>query len=100
MKALIKHTVSRMKGFDLSDTQDYYRAIIKKALDRARSIGDIPERERYLDKNLQWLLLDDDYPTVFRAPNYHYRPVWIRPFHSSDRIGVPSAVNRPVRFSS
>ncbi|MGB3714137.1 MAG: hypothetical protein WA996_06875 [Candidatus Promineifilaceae bacterium] len=91
MKALITHSASRMKGFDLSDTRDYYRAIIKKAIEQASEIGDIPERERYLDSNLQWLLLDDDYSTVFMAPNYHYRPVWIRPFHSSDRISTPSA---------
>jgi hypothetical protein len=90
MKALINHSASRMKGFDLSDTRDYYRAIIKKAIEKASEIGDIPEKERYLDSNLQWLLLDDDYPTVFRTPNYHYRPVWIRPFHSSDRISTPS----------
>jgi len=91
MKALIKHTASKMKGFDLSDTQDYYRSIIKKAMDKARKIGEIPERERYLDSNLQWLLLDDDYPTVFRAPSYHYRPIWVRPFPSSDRISMPSS---------
>ncbi len=91
MKALIKHTASKMKGFDLSDTKDYYRSIIKKAMDKASKIGEIPDRERYLDSNLQWLLLDDDYPTVFRAPNYHYRPIWVRPFPSSDRMSMPSS---------
>ena len=91
MKSLIEHTASRMKGFDLSDTREYYRAIIKKAMDKASKIGEIPERERYLDSKLQWLLLDDNYPTVFTAPHYHYRPVWIRPFPSSDRISMPSA---------
>lgn len=96
MKALIEHTASRMKGFDLSDTQDYYKSIIKKALDKAKRIGDIPERERFLDKNLQWILMDDAYPTVFAAPRYHYRPVWIRPFHSSDRIGGSSVPRAPI----
>jgi hypothetical protein len=90
MKGLITHSAERMKGFDLSDTREYYRAIIKKAVEKASKIGDIPARERYLDSNLQWLLLDDHYPTVFSAPNYHYRPVWIRPFHSSDRMSMPS----------
>lgn len=94
MKSLIKHTASRMKGFDLSETQEYYQAIIDKALKRAGKIGDIPERERYLDKNLQWLLLSDNYSSVFTAPHYNYRPVWIRPFHSSDRIGMPTG-SRP-----
>jgi hypothetical protein len=86
MKNLINHTVRRMKGFDLSDTQDYYRKIIAKAMKEAKSIGEIPERERYLDRHLQWLLLDDDYPTVFSTRSYHYRPIWVRPFASSDRL--------------
>lgn len=90
MKNLINHTVRRMKGFDLSDTQDYYRKIIARAMKEANSIGDIPERERYLDRHLQWLLLDDDYPTVFTTRRYHYRPIWVRPFASSDRLGGPT----------
>jgi hypothetical protein len=88
---LIRHTGYRIQGFDLSDTQDYYRRIIARAMEQAKNMGEIPERERYIDKHLQWLLLDDAYPTVFRAPNYHYRPIWIRPFASSDRMGIPSA---------
>ncbi|HUS94258.1 MAG TPA: hypothetical protein VMZ24_03665 [Patescibacteria group bacterium] len=87
MKNLISNTVRRMKGFDLSDTQEYYRKIITRAMKEARSIGEIPEREQYLDRHLQWLLMDDDYPTVFSARRYHYRPVWVRPFASSDRLG-------------
>jgi hypothetical protein len=90
MKEMINNAARRMKGFDLSDTQDYYRKIIAKAMDEAKSIGDIPERERYIDRHLQWLLLDNAYPTVFSSRRYHYRPVWIRPFASSDRLGGSS----------
>lgn len=96
MKQLIEHTAERLKGFDLSDTQEYYRKIIQRALEEAKNIGDIPERERYLDRHLQWLLLDDDYPTVFTIPHYHYRPIWVRPFASSDRLGVPSMPSQPL----
>jgi hypothetical protein len=95
MKFLIQHTADRIDSFDLSDTQDYYRRIIARAMEQAKSMGEIPERERYIDKHLQWLLLDDDYPTVFRARNYHYRPIWIRPFASSDRMGIPSSSSAP-----
>lgn len=87
MEKLIQHTADRMKGFDFSDTQDYYKKIIARAMKEASQIGDIPDRERYLDRHLQWLLLDDDYPTVFTSRRYHYRPIWVRPFTSSDRIG-------------
>jgi hypothetical protein len=89
MKRLIQHTADRMKGFDLSDTQDYYRKIIARAMSEAKTIGEIPELERYVDRHLQWLLLDDAYPTVLTTRRYHYRPIWVRPFASSDRLGVP-----------
>jgi hypothetical protein len=90
MKTLIESTADRLKGFDLSDTQDYYRRIIRRALEEAKRIGEIPERERYIDRHLQWLLLDEEYPTIFPRRGYHYRPIWIRPFASSDRMGAPS----------
>jgi hypothetical protein len=90
VKILIEQSAARIKGFDLSDTQDYYRRIIARAVKEAQTIGDIPERERFLDRHLQWILLDDHYPNVFVAPDYRYRPVWIRPFASSDRMGIPA----------
>jgi hypothetical protein len=94
MASLIRSTADRMKGFDLSDTQDYYKKIISKAMKEAKSIGEIPERERYLDRHLQWLLLDDDYPDILSTRRYMYRPVWVRPFTSSDRIGTPTLTPR------
>lgn len=75
MKKLIQDTAARMKGFDISDTKDYYRAIIRKATQQAAAIGDIPQREKELDRNFEWILMDDGYPTVFHGP---YRPVWTR----------------------
>jgi len=90
MLALIKHTAGRLKGFDLSDTQDYYRRIIARAMEQAKELGEIQMKEQYIDRHLQWLLLDDKYPTVFHTPSYNYRPIWIRPFASSDRMGIPS----------
>lgn len=96
MKKLIEHTARRMKGFDLSDTQDYYRKIIARAMEEAKSIGDVPELERYVDRHLQWLLLDDAYPTVLTTRRYHYRPIWLRPFASSDRLGMPSSKASPT----
>lgn len=87
MKQLIEHAAQRISGFDLSDTQDYYRSIIQRALTEASSIGDIEQREQVLDRNLEWLLMGDNdrYDDVFSAPpttgrrrGYTYRPVWMR----------------------
>jgi hypothetical protein len=82
MRSLVNGTAERMKGFDLSDTQDYYQKIIERAYAQAKTIGNVPEREQYVDRHLQWLLLDDRYRNVIVAPDYHYRPVWVR--------GIPS----------
>jgi hypothetical protein len=78
-----------LKGFDLSDTQDYYKKIVQRALIEARTIGEIPEREKYIDRHMQWLMLDDGYKNVFTHRGYQYRPIWVRPFASADRMGLP-----------
>jgi hypothetical protein len=69
----------RMKGFDLSDTQEYYQAIVRRAVEQAKAIPEIPAREQALDRDMEWILLDDGYPTVFNTPTYTYRPIWARP---------------------
>jgi len=77
MKLLIQGTAARVKGFDLSDTKDYYRSIIRKAMEQAAAIGDIAQREKRIDRNFEWILMDNDYPTVFTYGR-PYRPMWTR----------------------
>jgi hypothetical protein len=66
-----------MKGFDLSETKDYYRAIIRKAVQQASAIGEIPQREQAIDRNFEWILMDDHFPTVFTYGRPYY-PTWSR----------------------
>jgi hypothetical protein len=75
---LIKATVAKMKGFDLSDTQEYYRRVIDRAMEQASSLGEIEAREQYLDKYLPWVMMNDNYPTVLTHRGYSYWPVWAR----------------------
>ena len=75
VKMLIQSAANRMKGFDLSDTQDYYRSIIRRATEQAAAIGDIQQQEKTINRNFEWILMDDDYGRVFRhRPSY--RPIW------------------------
>ena len=60
IKAFLTGVAARMKGFDLSDTVEYYQAIVKRAVEQARAIEDIGEREKALDKDMEWILMDDD----------------------------------------
>lgn len=79
MKNLISGVADRMKGFDLSDTQDYYQAIVKRAVTEAQSIGDVPLKEQAIDRNLEWILMDQRHPTILQTGGWNYRPVWTRP---------------------
>jgi hypothetical protein len=89
MDWLLTNLARRMRGFDLSDTQDYYRAIVKKALDQAKALGDIPGRDEAIDRDMEWILLDDSYPEVFRTPTYSYNPIWVRSGGGASGSSVP-----------
>jgi hypothetical protein len=88
MEKLIKATADKMKGFDLSDTQDYYRRVMERAMAQAASIGEIEMREQYLDKYLPWVMMNESYPTVLRHGGYHYWPTWARPVRPAGTSGV------------
>lgn len=86
VRKLVERAAARMKGFDLSDTQAYYRAIVRRAVRQASAIGDIPQREKAIDRNFEWILMDDHYPTVFTYGR-PYRPIWTR----GTTLGTPGA---------
>lgn len=85
LKLLIQSAAARMKGFDLSETKDYYRSIISRAAEQAKAIGDIPQREQTIDRNFEWILMDPGYPTVFTYGR-PYRPAWTR----GSTVSLPS----------
>lgn len=93
VKQLIQRVATRMKGFDLSDTKEYYQSICRRAMVQARSIGDIPQREERVDRNFEWILMDDGYPTVFTG--FPYRAIWMRGGGFGGGLAGPSAPSAP-----
>ncbi|MGA2799377.1 MAG: hypothetical protein ABSE63_17480, partial [Thermoguttaceae bacterium] len=89
MRQLIAGAAGRMAGFNLRDTQDYYRSIIKRAAEQAAAIGDIPQRQETVDRNFEWILMDDHYPTVFYG--WPYQPMWMR----GGPMSMPGAPSMP-----
>jgi len=75
LRQLIDRVVQRMAGFDLEQTKEYYRWVVRRAVEQAASIGQIEQRQEHLDRQFEWVLVDDDWPTVFVGP---YRPPWMR----------------------
>lgn len=90
MKDFLTRTAVRVKGFDLSDTQDYYRQIVNRAWKEAQTIGEIEQKDKFLDKNMEWVLMHEDHPTVFTTPRHVYYPIWTRPIYTGGGIGTGS----------
>ncbi len=79
MKELVKHVGKRVVGFDLNETKTYYQRIIERAMREAQSaVGDLPQWEEAVDRNMEWILMGDGYETVFNPGPHTYRPIWMR----------------------
>lgn len=89
MEELVNEAAAKMKGFDLSDTQDYYRRVIDRAVAQATALGDIEQREAYLDRYLPWVMMQRDYRPAVNVGGYHYWPRWARQARAgSARVGA------------
>ncbi len=93
MKQLIQKAADRMSGFNLEETRQYYRYIITRAWAEAETLGDLSKRTQYVDNNLLWLMLADDYDYRFNrwySSGYHYYPHW------SGVTGAPGGAAAPA----
>jgi hypothetical protein len=76
---LIKLVKGSMIGFDLEKTRDYYRYVMRRAWKQIRAEADYEVRFARVDKNLDWLMLDDDWGTSMLGladTGYRYHPWW------------------------
>jgi hypothetical protein len=78
MQGLVNEVAAKMKGFDLAETRDYYRRVIERALKQAESIGEVEQREAYLDRYYPWVMMQPNYRPAMRVGGYHYWPMWAR----------------------
>jgi len=81
LKSLVLATARRMKGFDLSDSQDYYQRIVQRAWSEAESIGEVEQRTASVDRNFDWMMLDPQWTDRFDhwgSRGYRYHPRWVR----------------------
>jgi hypothetical protein len=97
MEFLLKSTVTKMKGFDLEETQAYYRRVMTRAMEQASAMGEVREREQYLDQHLPWVMMNDNYPTVLTHRGFHYWPMWARTVRSSPSLGGGTPAPRTGR---
>lgn len=94
MKQLITKSADRVKGFNLKQTREYYRAIISKAWQEAQGLGDLSQRNAFVDDNLLWLMLADDYGPRFHywhSSGYDYYPSWTGGAGGGNLAGVAAS---------
>lgn len=106
MKHLVENTAKRMSGFDLEQTKEYYLSIVSKAWQQAKEIGEIEKRDEFVDNNLLWLMMADNYTDQFdgwHQRGYHYRPAWSHVGTTSSGPAIsmptPSAPGNATSFS-
>ncbi len=91
MQGLANQAAAKMKGFDLSDTQDYYQRVIDRAVKQASTLGDIEQRETYLDQYLPWVMMSRSYRPILTVGRYNYWPRWVRQTRSISPTGAASS---------
>ena len=78
-KPFVQFIAERIAGYDLEETREYYRLIVKRAPKEARADGVlVAEKEKIFDHNLLWILLNADFQEILDSGSQPYLPVWVR----------------------
>jgi hypothetical protein len=89
-------TAGRMKGFDLSDSTEYYQRIVQRAWREAEAIGEIEARTKAVDRNFDWMMMDPAWGDRFDhwgSGGYNYHPRWAQRHaggHASTSMSAPA----------
>jgi hypothetical protein len=79
VKPFIQLIAERIAGYDLDESREYYRLIIKRAPKEARTEGVlVAEKDKVFDRNILWILLHKDFSEILDAGSKPYFPVWLR----------------------
>jgi hypothetical protein len=91
MKELVENVAGRVTGYDLPETRKYYAQLVERAWTAASAIGELEHRTQAVDRDLEWLIMDERYTDRFdgwERSGYRYRPIWIRSAPSSLDAGA------------
>jgi hypothetical protein len=91
-ETLIDGLSAEMATFDLEETRSYYRFVVSRAWRQVKAETDWEARFRRTDKDLEWLMVDEQWDGSMRGlalSGHHYHPWW---YHGSPRGTLASAV--------
>jgi hypothetical protein len=82
---MIKDLNSRMKGFSLKETREYYRSIMRQAWEMVRTAGPDAAGLQTVEEQLQWMMMDHDFddkvrklpPIVLTTPHWFPAGGWL-----------------------
>ncbi len=98
LKSLIVATAGRMKGFDLSDSTEYYQRIVQRAWREAEAIGEIEARTEAVNRNFDWMMMDPNWGDRFDrwgSRGYNYQPRWAES-HAGGHTGTSASTSAPA----
>jgi hypothetical protein len=81
MTAMVRGLVNAMHGYDLEQSQRYYRFKLEKAWQQVKDAGMSEVRHRKIEEHFEWLVMMDDWIKKLDAdvaPGRHYHPYWWR----------------------
>jgi hypothetical protein len=92
LKNAARSVAAKMQGFNVEETQEYYKYIIARAWKEAQAIGEVPDWQQKMDQKVDWLILDNNFDDRFRPYATRYSPTWYRgPISTSGSAGGISA---------
>jgi hypothetical protein len=102
--SLVDSVAKRVVGYDLEESQSYYKHIISRAWKEAQEIGDVEAWQKKMDEKVDWMMLDPDFNGRFRPYEDRYIPRSYRtgPISTSGGAptsGAPSSSGSSPRFS-
>ena len=95
MIQLVKAVESKMKGFSLKETRDYYRAIILKAWEQVEAAKTPEVKSEVFTDSLEWTMLDRDFDGHTRR-TFGTGPVYFPIWWGSYRPTTVSAPTVPI----
>lgn len=87
---------TKLKGYARQDTVNYYKSIVDKAWSQVKEANTPQLAEDAIEKNLQWILLEDDYGEKLKktiTPNIIFLP---RPDRYWYGPRFPTTIDKPV----
>ena len=90
--AMVKDLKTRMKGFSVKETREYYRSIVRKAWDLVHQAGTDEAAQKTVEDQLSWIMMDRDFDhKVQQLPTHVFMPwpVWIPSGHRGTASGGP-----------